>query len=206
MIPSFIGMTEFKPALEKENLKWFSAREYQNPIFIAKGKSGAIWKVEKDGAFFAAKIEHEHSTRKRMIEQETQLLRMANQVNVGPKLYEVDFEAGILLMEYIEGIPLADWIETVTSKIKIEKVLTRLFAQTRKLDNAGIDHGQLGGKLHNIMIGPEDRVVILDFEKASYVRGVHNGTKVRDVLLGNRTIYSKKLHEVWPNLEEDLDL
>lgn len=199
-------MSTFSPQLDSETMGWLKQHEYTVPTFIAKGKSGAIWKVEKEGTVFAIKVEHEKSTRKQMIEKEAQLLRMANQVGVGPKLYEVDFEAGILMMEYIDGVPLANWIDTVTSKIKIEKVLTRLFAQTRKLDNAGIDHGQLGGKLHNILIGTDDRVVILDFEKASYVRGVHNGTKVRDVLLGNRTPYSKKLHVVWPNLEDDLDL
>lgn len=198
-------MSTFTPALPDESNVRLHALGYKALSFVAKGKSGAVWKVEKNGKFFAVKVEHEKSTRRRMIEQEAQLLRMANQINVGPKVVDVDLDAGIIIMEFLEGIPLATWIEQVDSRVKMERGLTRLFSQVRKLDRAGIDHGQLGGKLHNIFMDANDQPTIIDFEKASYVRGTHNVSKLKEVLLGGRTPFSKKVLAVWPAALDELN-
>ena len=195
---------EFKPSLSPEVLAWLVLHGYSSPSFLAKGKSGAVWKVDKGGRLFAVKVEHEHSTRKRMIEQEAQLLRMVNQLGVGPKVADVDIEAGIIVMDLVDGVPLSDWIEKCESRVQMERGLTRLFSQLRKLDKAGIDHGQLGGSLHNILMSPGDQPTIIDFEKASYVRGVHNVSKIKEVLLGGRTPHSKKVLLVWPPAVEEL--
>jgi putative serine/threonine protein kinase len=195
---------EFNPSLSPEVKQWLSEHEYANTSFLAKGQSGSVWKVEKNEKVFAVKVEHEHSTRTRMIEQEAQLLRMANQLNVGPKVADVDIEEGIIVMDFVNGIPLSEWIEKCDSRVQMERGLTRLFSQVRKLDKAGIDHGQLAGKLHNILMGEGDQPTIIDFEKASYVRGVHNVNTLKDMLLGGRTVHSKKILQVWPPAKEEL--
>ncbi len=195
---------EFKPTLSPVVKQWLSAHQYTSPSFLAKGQSGSVWKVEKNGKHFALKVEHEHSTRTRMIEKEAQLLRMANQLNVGPKVADVDIEQGIIVMDFVNGIPLAEWIEKCESRVQMERGLTRLFSQVRKLDKAGIDHGQLAGKLHNILMGEGDQPTIIDFEKASYVRGVHNVNTLKDILLGGRTVHAKKILLVWPTAKEEL--
>ena len=197
---------EFKPTISPAVKQWLSAHQYTSPSFLAKGQSAGIWKVEKGGKHFAVKVEHAKSTRTRMIEKEAQLLRMANQLGVGPKVAEVDLEQGIIVMDLIQGIPLAEWIEKGDSRVSMERGLTRLFSQVRKLDKAGIDHGQLAGKLHNILMGQGDQPTIIDFEKASYVRGVHNVNALKDILLGGRTIHSKKILQVWPPAKEELHL
>jgi putative serine/threonine protein kinase len=142
----------------------------------------------------------------RMIEQEVQLLRMANQVGVGPKIEEVDVDEGIIVMSLIHGITLDKWIDSVESRVKVERALSRLFAQARKLDRAGIDHGQLGGKLRNILIDDADQPTILDFEKASYVRATHNVGRLKGVLLQGHTEFSKKILRVWPEAVDELHL
>ncbi|MFH0970808.1 MAG: RIO1 family regulatory kinase/ATPase [Candidatus Diapherotrites archaeon] len=201
----FFYMSVFSPVLSPHVGNWFSSHGYASLSLIAKGKSGAIWKLEKEGSFFAAKVEHSHSTRKAMIEKEVRLLRMANEAGVGPKIMEVDLDAGIVVMSFVDGMPLASFIDACVSRVKMERVLTRLFLQARRLDRVGIDHGQLGGKLHNILIDTSDQPVILDFEKASYVRNVHNVSKLKEVLLGGRNPFSIKILSCWPNVRDELD-
>ncbi len=203
-VPPYSIFMDFKPPLEDATKKWLTSHGYVSPSFIARGRSGAIWKVGKDGKFFAMKVEHEKSRRLRMVEQEVQLLRMANQIGVGPKVEEVDMEHAIIIMALVEGITLGKWVDTTESRVKMERGLTRLFGQARKLDRAGIDHGQLGGKLHNILMDAGDQPTILDFEKASYVRSVHNVGQLKGVLLGGHTDFSKKVLKVWPEAEEEL--
>ena len=187
---------EFRPSLPVRARAFLRAAGYVNPSYHARGKSGGVWRVMKNGKSFAVKVEHSKSTRVRMLEKEARHLAMANEVGVGPKVVEYDKEAGLLVMGFVEGTPLGDWIRECNDKRRMEKMLEALFAQANHLDAAGIDHGQLGGKLHNVLVDKRGNPVILDFEKASYVRRVHNASKLREVLLGNRTPFSKKIRSL----------
>ncbi len=194
------------PTLSLSSREWLEKNEYFHPSFVARGRSAGIWKVEKNGKFFAAKIEHWKSRRAGMIEKEARLLHMANTVGVGPRLIEWDARANILVMEFIEGVPFAVFLKTCASKKQMEKAVRALAAQAQALDAGGIDHGQLGGKLHNILVDKKSRVWIIDFEKASYVRKTRNVSKLRDVLFNTRTVHSQKILSVWKNAPTALGL
>lgn len=172
---------QFVPRLSEVHRAWFSAHGYAVDSFVARGRSAAIWKLKKGNRFFAAKIEHEKSRRLNMLAKETLHLKMANDVGVGPRLREMDSGAGVLVMDFVDGMPLSKWLFACDSKskLKMKKVLREAFAQAQKLEDAGIDHGQLGGKLHNILVDAKLRVWIIDFEKAGYVRKTRNVRKLR---------------------------
>jgi putative serine/threonine protein kinase len=197
-------MSVFIPRISDPVLEWLSSNHYSTHVFLARGRSGGVWLVEKNGKRFAAKIEHRKSRRMNMVEKEARLLQMANEVNVGPKLMEYNVEAGIIVMEYVDGLPLSKWIDGWKSKDKIKMVLNNLFEQAKRLDDAGLDHGQLGGKLHNILVDRQENVTIIDFEKASYVRKVRNVSKLREVLEGGYSLHSKKILSIWPLVEREM--
>ena len=193
---------DFKPALSLEQKSWLAAHGYTLNTFIARGMNAGVWLVSKNGKKFAAKMAHAKSRRVRMSEKEVLHLHMANVLCVGPKIVESDASENILIMEYVNGIPLADWLNKNNSKKLLKKLLTKLFAQARALDNGKLDHGQLGGKLHNILVDAKNSPHIIDFEKASYVRAAKNVNALTHTLLSGHTGFSVRVREMLS--EEDV--
>lgn len=196
---------QFVARLSELHRAWFSAHGYAVVSFVARGRSAAVWKLKKGARFFAAKIEHEKSRRLNMLAKEALHLKMANDVGVGPRLVEVDSDAGILIMDFVDGFPLAKWLLACdsNSKAKMKKVLRAAFAQAEKLERAGIDHGQLGGKLHNILVDKKSRVWIIDFEKAGYVRKTRNIRKLRaDLFHSHYPVVEKVRAVLGPDAEK----
>lgn len=193
---------DFRPELSTRQTDWLHNHSYELISFIARGMNAGVWLVSKNGKKFAAKIAHAKSRRVRMSEKEVLHLHVANVLSVGPKIVESDASENILIMEYVNGIPLADWLNKNNSKKLLKKLLTKLFAQARTLDNGKLDHGQLGGKLHNILVDAKSNPHIIDFEKASYVRAAKNVNALTHTLLSGHTGFSVRVREMLS--EEDV--
>lgn len=189
---------DFRLPLSSAQEAWLTAQGYHVLDFVARGRSAGVWKVEKEGVVFAAKCEHRKSTRVRMLEKEVRHLRMANEQHIGPRIVEYDVDSGVLIMDFIEGLPLAHWLDRCTNPVELQHVVQQIQSQAARLDAAGLDHGQLGGKLHNVLIGTDLHPCIIDFEKASYVRAPRNQRKIQDVLLGGKTYHSKRILGLLP--------
>jgi putative serine/threonine protein kinase len=186
----------FIPSLSDAQSAWLCARHYFSLSLLARGKSSGVWLVEKEKKKFAAKCEHSQSTRTQMLEREALQLEMANGLGIGPRLMEADAGARVLVMEYVEGQTLRDFIMQCEKKMPLKKALSDLFAQARRLDGAGLDHGQLGGKLTNVLVRPTGKVCVIDFEKASYVRKTHNVAHLRQALFSGTTPLSRRVVEL----------
>ncbi len=150
---------------------------------LGKGNTSMVLKaITRDGAC-AAKIRRSDADRT-SFDDEARLLRAANDVGIGPKL--ISWEKDVLLMELIKGPYLSDWIRqlgTCDAGI-LRGVFRRLIDQTRRLDLAGLDHGELVRlRRHTLMRGFEP--VIIDFESASTARRVSNVTTVVQSLFLN---------------------
>ncbi len=183
----------FIPILTAAQRGWLESMGYRIVSLIARGKSAGVWLVERNGKKFAAKCEHEKSYRKQMLEREVLQLKMANEAGVGPALIDSCAEARIIVMQFIDGVTLHAFIAQCEDKKLMLRVVKELFAQAKKLDDVGIDHGQLGGKLANILVDKKKRVWIIDFEKASYVRKTHNTAQLKHALFGGSTPPSKMI-------------
>ncbi len=155
---------------------------------IAKGFSSEVFLVKKEKKNFALKIEKIKSRRKKMAENEVKNLSKANSVQVGPKLIDFDLKKRIILMEYIKGKTFNEWIFSLKknkkNKKKVEKFIEKIFLQAEKLDEIGLDHGQLAGRGVNILV-KKNLPVIIDFEKASQKRKVHNKKVLESFLFKN---------------------
>ncbi|HLD58490.1 MAG TPA: RIO1 family regulatory kinase/ATPase [archaeon] len=171
---------------------------------ISKGWSSEIFLVKNQrGKKFALKIEKKTSPRIRMAEKEAENLRCANAQGIGPKLAGFDFEKRIVLMEFIEGIPFGKWFFQNPSKKQLQKCIDSLLEQAKKLDAAGLSHGQLAGKGANILVKKNSLPVIIDFEKASQCRKCNNRNQLEAFLFRNpNSAIAKKISEILNSLAE----
>ncbi|UCE95392.1 MAG: serine/threonine protein kinase [Candidatus Bathyarchaeota archaeon] len=145
---------------------------------LGKGYVGIVVKAHRKNQKIALKIRRIDSNRQSM-EHEAEMLRKANSVNVGPKL--IGATKNFLLMEYIEGILLSDWLRILEGKStrnRLRHVLRSILEQGWKLDKMGLDHGELSHAPKHIIIKPNDTPYLVDFETASISRHVSNVTSL----------------------------
>ncbi|MBS7643458.1 serine/threonine protein kinase [Candidatus Bathyarchaeota archaeon] len=126
----------------------------------------------------ALKIRRTDADRSSMT-HETEMLKKANSINVGPTL--LGATQNFILMELIEGPWLPDWITSIKGRGKAKRVrrtLRLLLEDCWKLDQIGLDHGELSRATKHVIVDPGDRPRIVDFETASIMRKPSNVTSI----------------------------
>lgn len=133
---------------------------------------------------YALKIRRTDADRE-SFKDEAEKLKIANDVGVGPKL--VGVSDNFLLMELVEGEYFPEWVEALgpENAETLRRVLRRLLEKARRLDEIGLDHGELTrAPRHIIVSGGEPRLI--DFESASTERRTSNITSLTQYLFINR--------------------
>jgi len=134
------------------------------------------------------------------MQREAEMLRKANSVGVGPRL--LGATENFLLMEFIEGTLLPQWVEVLRGKgtrSRVRRVLRGVLEQCWRLDEAGLDHGELSRAPKHLIIDANDNPHIVDFETASTTRRVSNVSSVCQYLfLGSQAAKTikRKLGEI----------
>lgn len=153
---------------------------------LGKGHVSIVVKAIKGDEVYALKIRRIDADRVSFWD-EAKKLRMANEVGVGPKLERVS--DNFLLIELVEGEYFSEWIEALSpgDPERLRGILRRLLKKARKLDEIGLDHGELSrAHRHIIISGGEPRLI--DFESASTERRVSNVTSLTQYLFINRRV------------------
>ncbi len=128
---------------------------------------------------------------------EARLLRLANSVDVGPRL--ITATKNFLAMELFDGMPLFRWVERSSSNEKmVKKVLGHLLAFCFRLDAIGLDHGELSHAPKNVLVGQTSEPCIVDFESASTVRRVANVTSLLQYFLFGRLSKRVRASAIFP--------
>ncbi len=157
----------------------FTGRKRVNhtPV-LGKGCVGIVVKAYERNRKVALKIRRTDADRVSM-QHEAQMLKKANSIDIGPRLLGVT--ENFLLMEYIEGVLLPDWTEALKGKDatqRLRRVLHSILKQTWRLDEAGLDHGELSRAPKHIIVKQDDSPCLVDFETASTSRHVSNVTSL----------------------------
>jgi len=175
-----------------EALEFVGEKTAFNVPVLGKGCVGIVVIAHVGRRRVALKIRRVDADRFGM-QHEAEMLQTANGVGVGPRL--IDTSENFLLMEFVEGILLPKWIETLKGKgtrKRIRRVLRHILEQCRKLDQTGLDHGELSHAPKHIIIDATDKANIVDFETASVMRRTSNITSICQYLfLGSQL--AKKL-------------
>ena len=108
---------------------------------LGKGYVGMVVLAKKSGKIVALKIRRTDSPRKNMSD-EAKLLKIANEINIGPKF--IKNSKNFLIMEFIDGEKIIEWAKKSKTKSKeLCPVITNVLRECYLLDNVGLDHGEL---------------------------------------------------------------
>jgi putative serine/threonine protein kinase len=142
---------------------------------LGKGCVGIVTIAYRNEEKVALKIRRVDADRAGM-QGEAKMLRRANSVGVGPRL--LDVSKNFLLMQFIDGDLLPEWLDKRRGKALVRKVLREVLEQCWRLDMAGLDHGELSHAPKHIIIDKSDVPFIVDFETASLNRKPSNVTSI----------------------------
>jgi putative serine/threonine protein kinase len=151
---------------------------------LGKGYVGVVVlsKLHKKNA--ALKIRRIDSSRQEM-KSEAKLLKLANKSGVGPKL--IDSSKNFLIMEYLDGKKISDWVSELKGKgsaIKLRTVIRQVLEDCYKLDTIHLDHGELSYIHKHVIVGKSP--CIIDFESASTNRRTSNVTSAtQSIFIGS---------------------
>jgi putative serine/threonine protein kinase len=156
-------------------LEFSGDKRISNVNVLGKGCVGIVLVAYVDKKKAALKVRRLDADRAGM-QREAAMLKKANSVGVGPELLGVT--NNLLLMQFVEGLLLPDWIRKHAGKVRIKRVLRRILKQCWLLDGIGLDHGELSHAPKHIIIDRTDRPFIVDFETASVNRTPANVTSI----------------------------
>jgi putative serine/threonine protein kinase len=168
-----------------ECLEFAGEKQVFNIPVLGKGCVGIVTVACAGGQKIALKIRRVDADRSRM-QREALLLKEANAVNVGPELLAVS--RNFLGMQFVDGYLLPKWLEERRSKVQVRKTLRNLLEQCWRLDEAGLDHGELSHAPKHVIVDARGEPFIVDFETASVNRRPSNVTSICQFLfVGSQT-------------------
>lgn len=159
-----------------KTLEFSGGKTAFNVPVLGKGCVGIVVVAHTPRGKAALKIRRIDADRAGM-QYEAEMLRKANAIEVGPDL--LDVTENFLLMEFIEGTLLPKWVEMSSGKgtrTRTQRVLRNVLEQCWRLDEEGLDHGELSTAPKHILVRMNDEPCIVDFETASVNRRVSNVT------------------------------
>jgi putative serine/threonine protein kinase len=156
-------------------LEFTGEKQLSNMRVLGKGCVGIVVIAYVDSRKVALKIRRMDADRSGM-QREAEMLEKANSVCVGPKL--LDVSENFLLMQFIDGHLFSKWLEGQREEVSIRTVLHDVLEQCWRLDEAGLDHGELSHAPKHMIINRGDKPFIVDFETASSDRRPSNVTSV----------------------------
>ena len=87
---------------------------------LGKGCTSIVVKAIRRGRIVALKIRRLDSDRSDL-KREAEILKKVNEYGIGPKL--IDYTEDILVMEYVEGMKLREWVEKIEDPAKLKVFL-----------------------------------------------------------------------------------
>jgi len=151
---------------------------------LGKGYVGVVVLSKLHKKDVALKIRRIDSSRKEM-KSEAKLLKLANKSSVGPKL--IDSSKNFLIMEYLDGKKISDWVNQLKGKgsaAKLRTVIRQVLEDCYKLDTIHLDHGELSYIHKHVIVGKSP--CIIDFESASTNRRTSNVTSAtQSIFIGS---------------------
>jgi putative serine/threonine protein kinase len=163
---------------------------------LGKGCVGIVTQARLDGELVALKIRRLDADRPSM-NDEARLLRLANTINVGPRL--ITATKNFLAMQLIKGLPLFRWAENSRpSRKAVKTVVAELLDACFNLDSIGLDHGELSHAPKNVLVNQSGHPSIVDFESASTARRVANVTSLLQYFLFGRISRALNASSIFP--------
>ena len=157
-----------------KNITFAGPTILNNIPVLGKGYVGVVVLSGQGKNRVALKIRRIDSSRDEM-KSEAKLLKIANKVNVGPRI--IDSSKNFIVMEYVEGKKIIDWVRELKGKgsaSRLRAVVRKILEDCYSLDAIHLDHGELSYIYKHVIVGKSP--CIIDFESASLKRKTSNVT------------------------------
>jgi putative serine/threonine protein kinase len=161
---------------------------------LGKGFVGIVVIAHVNGERVAVKIRRADADRADLL-YEARMLSKANSVGVAPRL--IAASKNFLLMQLIDGDLLPNWLKTNKNATAVKQVLGEILEQCFRLDQVGLDHGELSKAPKHLLVDKTEKPFIVDYETASVERRVANVTAVCQYLFAGNSTASKILAEIF---------
>jgi len=161
---------------------------------LGKGFVGIVVIAYLNGKKVAIKIRRTDADRADLL-HEAKMLSEANAVGVAPKL--IAASKNFLIMQLIDGDLLPNWLKTNKDKAIVRQVLGQVLEQCYRLDQIGLDQGELSKAPKHLLVDNVKKTFIVDFETASLERRAANVTAVCQYLFGGNSSAAKILNEIF---------
>jgi putative serine/threonine protein kinase len=164
---------------------------------LGKGYVGIVVLAKKNNKQVALKIRRTDSQRNNM-KNESVLLKLVNSVNVGPKM--IDVSKNFLVMEYLEGEKISDWMNSlkgIGSTKKLKSIIRKILEDCYRLDQIDFDHGELSNISKHVIVG-KTKSTLIDFESSSTNRRPSNVTSIAQAFFIGSGI-AKKAQKIYKN-------
>ncbi len=168
---------------------------------LGKGYVGVVVLAKKRNKMVALKIRRLDSQRDGM-KNEAKLLKQANKVGIGPVLF--DSSKNFLVMEFLDGEKIGDWINCLSGKgsvTKLKSVIRKTLEDCYSLDQIGFDHGELSSIVKHVIVGKKTSMI--DFESSSTKRRAANVTSAaQGIYIGSGISKKvKRIYKILPKKE-----
>lgn len=161
---------------------------------LGKGCVSIVVKALSRWGLVALKIRRADSDRPSM-ENEAKMQMAANSAGVGPKLYA--YSENAIVMELIDGLRLKEWVLSSDFTTEaLRTVIATSLLEARKLDSAGLDHGELSRADKHVIVTRDGRGRVIDFESASLSRRPRNVTSLASFFFMRKPLADAARHLV----------
>ena len=189
---NYVGMIENELIrLEVMEIINDGTTEFMGIKLLGKGQNSFVFKCRINNNYYACKIRRFDSSRPNLI-NEGNYLRLANSVDVGPRL--ITYTSNVLVMELINGIPIQKYVITA-GQSELRMILRDLLWQCRRLDTIGLAHNELSRPRDHIIIN-DGKAFIIDFESASLNSRVSNVAQLLNALIMSRGFVQDHIRSV----------
>eukprot|EP01065_Artemidia_motanka_P036389 TRINITY_DN44312_c0_g1_i1.p1 TRINITY_DN44312_c0_g1~~TRINITY_DN44312_c0_g1_i1.p1 ORF type:complete len:283 (+),score=31.59 TRINITY_DN44312_c0_g1_i1:64-912(+) len=119
------------------------------------------------------------------LQKEAAGLAAANAVGIGPQL--IAHAPDCVVMEWVDGLPLVDYLLRATQRAALWAV-HELLDQCRRLDAVGLAKEEMTHPQRHVIITGPDRMILIDFDRANVCAQVRNVPQVCSYLSGRRLL------------------
>src|SRR3989344_6722401 len=159
--------------------------------FLARGKRGEVFLTQYKGKTVVVKQVRPTSQALSTLENEAGWLQRVNTEHIGPKFFKL--EEGKLFMEYIQGVPIGEYVEKHPLSMALAK---EILDQCRVLDKLHVNKFEMHHPTKHILIkaGKPSRktVIMIDFERCRWTEKPKNVTQFVQFLLQKKEYKGRK--------------
>ena len=169
--------------------------DQENKRLLYRGAEADLFRENWHGLDVVRKVRGAKRYRAKRLDEDLRRTRTAREALImhdarkggvsTPLIYLVDMEATTILMQYVEGTRLKEYLEAseTTDRLLVCRTLGDIVA---RLHSGGIVHGDL--TTSNVIVTKQSRLVLIDFGLAEYSRELES--RGVDLVLGQRVFHS----------------